>query len=145
AAVRALANGIETVPNALDLLAKLVADDHARVRLEAVRALGRIPNGRAAELALTALNHPMDPFLDYTLWLTINELAQPWLAAVKSGAWSPEGREKQLEFALKAVEPALAGEVLGQLLTGKSLPRDGSGPWIEIIGSSGGRAELARL
>src|SRR5262249_2833927 len=42
AAVRALANGIETVPNALDLLAKLVADDHARVRLEAVRALGKI-------------------------------------------------------------------------------------------------------
>ena len=145
AAVRALANGVDTVPNAVELFGKLVADDYPRVRLEAVRALGKLPSARAAELALTALNHPMDPFLDYALWLTVNDLAQPWLAAVKSGAWKPEGHDRQLEFALKAIEPALAGEVLGQLLAGRTLPRDGSGPWIEIIGSAGGPAELTQL
>jgi len=145
AAVRALANGIETVPDALGLLGKLVTDDHPRVRLEAVRALGNISNGPAAELALNVLNRPMDPFLDYALWLTVNELAQPWVAAVKSGAWKPEGHERQVEFALKAVEPELAGKVLGQLLAGKALPRDGSGPWIEIIGSSGDAAKLTLI
>jgi putative heme-binding domain-containing protein len=87
----------------------------------------------------------MDPFLDYALWLTINELAEPWIAALKSGEWTFEGREKQLEFALKAIEPARAGEVLGQLLAGKTLPRDGSGPWIELIGSAGGPKELRQL
>ena len=26
-------------------------------------------------------------FLEYALWLTINDLAEPWAAAVESGAW----------------------------------------------------------
>ena len=145
AAVRALANGMDAFPNATDLLGPLVADPHPRVRLEAVRALGRIPSARAADLALTALDQPMDPFLDYALWLTMNDLAEPWLAAVKSGAWKPDGREPQFEFALKAIPPALASEVLGQLLGNQGVPRDGSGPWIEIIGAAGGAKDLRQL
>ena len=145
AAVRALANGIETVPNATELLAHLVADKHPRVRLETVRALGRLKSARAAELALTVLDKPMDTFLDYALWLTINELATPWIAAVKSGAWKPEGRAPQFEFALKSIEPALASGVLGQLLGNQGVPRDGAGAWIEIIGASGGSKELRQL
>ncbi len=145
AAVRALANGIESTPNATDLLATVVCDEHPHVRLEAIRALGRIKSARAAELALTVLDKPMDKFLDYGLWLTINELAEPWLAAVKSGSWKSDGREKQFEFALKSIEPALASELLNQKLRGKGVPRDGSGPWIEIIGASGGAKELRQL
>jgi putative heme-binding domain-containing protein len=145
AAVRTLANGIDTIPNATELLARFVADEHPRVRLETIRALGRIKTARAADLALTVLNQPMDTFLDYALWLTINELAEPWLAAVKSGAWKREGHEKQFEFALKSIEPASASEVLGQFLGAKGVPRDGSGPWIELIGSAGGAKELRQL
>ena len=145
AAVRALANAIATVPNATELLAKLVADDHPRVRLEAIRALGRIPTPRAAEVALTSIARPMDRFLDYALWLTINELAEPWVAAVKSGQWKPDGRENQLQFALQAVEPAFAAEILGSLLGDKPLPRDGSGPWIELIATAGGTRELSQM
>lgn len=130
---------------ALELLAARVADESPRVRLETLRALDRIPNARAAELALSVLDKPMDPFLDYTLWLTINDLAQPWLASIKSGAWKVEGHEKQLEFGLKAIEPAQASEVLGQLLGDKPLPRDGSGPWINLIGQAGTPPELRRL
>ena len=143
AAVRALANGMETLTNTTEILGKLVADDHPRVRLEAVRALGRIPTARAAELALSALNYPMDRFLDYAVWLTINELAEPWVAAVKSGAWKSDGKERQLEFALKAIEPPLAGELLGSLLAGRPIPRNG--PWIELIGTAGGTHELSQL
>ena len=145
AAMRALANGIETVPNAAELLARFVADEHPRVRLESVRALARIKSARAAELALTVLDKPMDTFLDYALWLTINDLAEPWIAAVKSGAWKPAGRELQFEFALKSIEPSLSSEVLGQLLWNKGVPRDGSGPLIEIIGAAGGGTELRQL
>jgi len=139
-AVRVLPAGESLVP-----LTKLVADANPRVRLEAVRALGKLGTSRAAELALTVLDQPMDPFLDYALWLTMNELAQPWLAAVRSGQWSFQGREAHLAFGLKAVEPTLAGEVLAQLLTERTLPRDGSGPWIELIGSAGGAREQRRL
>jgi putative heme-binding domain-containing protein len=126
-------------------LTPLIADPHPRVRLETVRTLGKLGSARAAELALTVLEQPMDSFLDYALWLTVNELATPWLAAVKSRAWQPEGREKQLEFALKAVEPALASAVLAPLLENRVLPRDGAGPWIELIGTAGGARELRRL
>ncbi|HUR59658.1 MAG TPA: PVC-type heme-binding CxxCH protein [Opitutaceae bacterium] len=141
AAVRALPGGETAMP----ALEKLVADAHPRVRVEAVRALGRQSSARAAELVLSVLERPMDPFLDYAVWLTINELTEPWLAAVKSGGWKLAGREKQLEFALKAIEPARASEVLGLLLAKQGVTRDGAGPWIELIGAAGGPAELRAL
>ncbi len=130
---------------ALVRLSQLVSDENPRVRLEAVRALGKFNSVLAADLAFNVLNQPMDAFLDYALWLTINELAEPWLAAVKSGAWKIAGREAQLEFGLKAIQPALATEVLGQLMGNNPLPRDGSGPWIELIGAAGGAKQLRQL
>ncbi len=130
---------------ALDLLAALLADEHPRVRLEALRALARLPTARAAELALSVLDKPMDPVLEYSLWLTINDLAEPWLAALKAGTWKFEGREKQLAYGLKAIEPAQASAVLGQLIGEKPLPRDGSGPWIDLIGQAGTARELRQL
>ena len=129
----------------LDLLAARIADEHPRVRLETLRALARIPSARAAELALSVLNQPLDPKLEYALWLTINDLAEPWLAALKSGAWKIEGREKQLEYGLKSIEPAQASAVLGQLIGDQPLPKDGSGPWIDLIGQAGTAKELRRL
>jgi putative heme-binding domain-containing protein len=130
---------------ALTLLAARVADEHPRVRLEAVRALARLPQPRAVELAFGALDKPMDKFLDYALWLTVNDLADVWIAAIQSGAWKPDGREKHLEFGLKAIEPAQASKVLGQLLGDQPLARDGAGPWIDLIGQAGTAKELRRL
>jgi putative heme-binding domain-containing protein len=130
---------------ALALLGQAMADQHPRVVVEALRALARIPTAKAAELALTAAERTLDKYADYALWLTINDLAPPWLAAVKSGEWKPEGREKQLVFALKSIEPGSASEILGQFLGQKPLPRDGSGPWIELIGQAGTAKELRIL
>ncbi len=129
----------------LELLAARIADEHPRVRMEALRALARIPSARAAELALSVLDKPLDPKLEYALWLTINDLAEPWLAALKSGGWKIDGREKQLEYGLKAIEPAQASAVLGQLIGDKPVPKDGSGPWIDLIGQAGTAKELRRL
>jgi putative heme-binding domain-containing protein len=140
AAIRAL-----PVADSLAPLTKLIADDNPRVRLAAVRALGRLGTARAAELALSVLDRPMDPFLDYALWLTLNELAAPWLAAVRDGSWTIAGREAQLAFGLKAVEPALAGDLLAQLLSTRPLPRDGSGPWLELIATAGSAREQRLL
>jgi putative heme-binding domain-containing protein len=64
---------------------------------------------------------------------------------VKDGSWKAEGREKQLEFALKAIEPAMAGAVLGQVLQGREIARDGTGPWLELIGSAGDEPLLRRV
>ena len=126
-------------------LARLIQDPTPRVRLEALRALAKIPTAKSAEIALSVLDQPMDPALDYALWLTINDLAEPWIAALESGAWSPTGREKQLEFALKAIKPDQASRVLARTLTKQPLTRDGQGPWIELIGSAGTPSELRPL
>ena len=145
AATRVIGYWHTRLKSPLDLLAQRIADEHPRVRLEAMRALAVIPTARSAELVLSGLEQPMDSFLEYGAWLSINDLAKPWLAAVKSGAWKPDGREKQLEFALKALEPSLASVVLAQALQGRELARDGSGPWIELIGTAGDPASLRRL
>src|SRR5439155_9601122 len=129
----------------LEALGTLVRDDSPRVRLEALRALAKVPGAKSAELALSVLDKPMDSFLDYALWLTINDLADPWIAAIQSGEWKVQGHEKQLEFGLKAIDPEKASTVLGQLLQNKPLPRDGGGAWIELIGRAGGAKELQRL
>lgn len=129
----------------LDLLAARVADTHPRVRMEALRALAKFPTPKAAELALTVLNQPLDPHLEYALWLTINDLAEPWLKAIQSGQWKWDGKENQLEYGLRAIEPAQAGAVLSQILAQHPLEADGRGKWIEIIGQSGGPKELRSL
>ncbi|HKS37374.1 MAG TPA: HEAT repeat domain-containing protein, partial [Verrucomicrobiae bacterium] len=145
AAARILSHWHPLMPNALELFQRLVADEHPRVRLEALRALAAAPSAKSAELALSVLDKPMDATLDYALWLTINDLAEPWIAAVQSGEWKAEGREKQLEIGLKAVKPEQASRVLGQILSTRPLTRDGKGPWIEIIGSAGTAKELRQL
>jgi putative heme-binding domain-containing protein len=145
AAVRVLSYWLNRLPNGGDLLARRIADEDPRVRVEAARGLAKIPTARSAELVLSALDRPMDPFLDYALWLSINDLAEPWITALKSGEWKTEGREKQLEFGLKAIEPSRAASVLAQLLQTRPLDRSGRGSWIELLGTSGGPEELKKL
>ncbi|MFN7140167.1 MAG: PVC-type heme-binding CxxCH protein, partial [Limisphaerales bacterium] len=143
AGVKVLSDWVNQMSEAPGILAVMVKDSHPRVRLEAVRALGKVPSARSAELVLAALEQPMDDFLDYGIWLSINELAEPWLQAIRAGTWTPEGREKQLDFGLKAIQPALASTVLKQLLAGKEIPATGS--WIELTGKTGSEAELRQL
>jgi putative heme-binding domain-containing protein len=145
AATRVLSDWHKRIDQPLERLAERIADEHPRVRLEAMRALSRIPSARSADLVLSALGQPMDEFLEYALWLSINDLADPWVAAIESGEWKFEGRERLLQYGLKALEPALANRVLGTVLSGKPLPRDGGGMAIELIGQAGGPGHLRQL
>lgn len=129
----------------IQILKQLVQDPSPKVRVEALRSLAKIHTPEAAALALSVLDRPMDPTLDYALWLTINDLSDPWIQSLREGSWKPEGHEKQLEFALKSIRPEQASLVLGQLIGGKPLPADGAGPWIELIGSAGTPKELRAL
>ena len=128
AATRVLSFWKDSMENSLDLLAERIADENPRVRVEAVRAVSKIPDVRSADLVLSVLDRPMDSFLDYAVWLSINDLAGPWIDAIQRGTWNPAGREQQMMFGLKAIEPSLAGPVLAQFLANKPLSRDGGGP-----------------
>jgi glucose/arabinose dehydrogenase len=74
AATRVLCYWRDRVQEPLGLLKAQANDDHPRVRLEAVRASSFFTTPQAAEVALEALNHPMDPYLQYTLDETMNTL-----------------------------------------------------------------------
>ncbi len=85
AATRVLCYWRDRVDNSLGLLRELAEDDFPRVRLEAVRACSFFQSAEAAEIALLALNHPRDRFLDYALKETVRGLAPHWKAEIAAG------------------------------------------------------------
>src|SRR5262249_51898561 len=103
AAVRVVSYWHPRLDHPLELLAAPVADDHPPVRLEAVRALGQVPGPRSVEVAMRALDRPVDRFLDYALWLTARESEPQWLPAVQRGEMDFGGNVRHLVFALQAV------------------------------------------
>jgi len=105
-AVRVMGYWRDRVPDAVALL-KIAADDEApRVRLEAVRVASYFRQWEAADVALTALKHPTDYYIDYCLKETMRQLQPWWKTAVSEGK------------ALAADNPAGIEYVLGSVSTG---------------------------
>jgi putative heme-binding domain-containing protein len=144
AATRVLSLWSEWMEGSFELLAERSRDGHPRVRIEALRGLARTPSLAAADLILAATDLPMDRFVEYAAWLSINDVADAWVSAIEAGQWKPEGREKQLAYGLKSIPADQSARVLGKLLPNR-LSADGAGAWIEIIGSAGGATELRKL
>jgi glucose/arabinose dehydrogenase/HEAT repeat protein len=145
AAVRVLRFWLKGTSKGEELLAKLIHDDHPRVRLEALRVLSHFKTGSAAALALSVLQHPMDRFLDYGLWLTINDLVDPWIQSIQNGTWDPSGKDAQLEFGLSAIEPKKASKVLQPLIEARTTDELTAGPWTSLIANAGTISQLNRL
>ena len=132
---------------ALAIYRQAVMDEHPRVRLEAIRGLGKLKTVEAASVALMSLNLPRDRFLDFALATTMDELADVFMVALDQGQWKPDSpvRAKQLEFALTSIDSRLAASYLSKRLAKESIPADGTGPWIELIAQTGGKTELTKL
>ena len=132
---------------ALAIYRQAVMDEHPRVRLEAIRGLGKLKTVEAASVALMSLNLPRDRFLDFALAATMDELADVFMVALDQGQWKPDSpdRAKQLEFALTSIDSRLAASYLSKRLAKESIPADGTGPWIELIAQAGGKTELTKL
>lgn len=128
-----------------DLLAAQVLDEHPRVRLEGVRALAQLGTPRAFALALKALDTKQDRYLDYGLWLTSRELEPKWLPALARGELDFSGREKQLAFALLAVDSPAAVEPMIKLIKENRLAESSHGPAIKLIAAHGTPDQLAFL
>jgi putative heme-binding domain-containing protein len=142
AAVRVLSMWHDRLDDPLKLLAERVADDEPHVRLEAVRALGRIGDVRAAELALSVMAQRMDRFLDYGLFLTCRDLQPQWLPAVQQGKFNYGNDSRRLLFALQAVgSPAVVGSLV-DLVKQKKVPADGEEGVLTLIATLGNANEL---
>jgi putative heme-binding domain-containing protein len=68
------------------LLEEQVNDVHPRVRLEAIVALSFFESARAADIALQALKHPTDYYIDYALKETMTTLQPYWKEAIAKGS-----------------------------------------------------------
>lgn len=88
AATHIVADERDYLPNAQDLLAAQVADEHPRVRLEAIRGLSFFVNIDAVNAALKVLELPMDSWLAYTLEHTLVAQEPAWSEAFQAGSLS---------------------------------------------------------
>lgn len=85
AATRVLRYWRGEIDRPLEKLETQVNDPYPRVRLEAVLACSFFTTPRAAEIALQALNHSMDYYLDYAMKETIGTLERYWKPAILAG------------------------------------------------------------
>jgi putative heme-binding domain-containing protein len=81
----------------------LALDEHPRVRLEAIRLLGTIPNAESALAALEAFGLERDRYLDYALLVTLRDLKTQWLPEVNKENPAFTDNAERLLFALDAV------------------------------------------
>lgn len=146
AANRALYHWHGEVADALKLLEAGVRDVHPRVRLEAVRALSRVPQARACEIAMLAVDQPMDRFLEYSTWLTARELEPYWLPALQAGEIDFDGQAEHLAFAIQSVQSGDVGPLLVTML--ENLKSDDASVRETILGvlsSVGDAQQLGRV
>ncbi len=85
AATRVLSDEWERIPTAMELMKLQVADEFARTRVEAIRALSFIPTKEAVETVLVAAALPRDYWIDYTLNATLGALEPVWKPLLKEG------------------------------------------------------------
>jgi putative heme-binding domain-containing protein len=110
AAVRVLCYSRHQCGKYLERMKRAVNDPHPRVRLEAVRALSFEPSAAAAEIALRALDHETDPFIDYCLNETLRATENAWRPALVSGESFAADHETGLRHVLARLSPSeLAG------------------------------------
>ena len=130
----------------LALVGAQLSHANPRVKLEAFRALARVPSPAAADLILDHLPaSPEDSFLDFAAWTSVNDTARTWLADLAAHPEKVAGREAKLERVVKIADPVVAAPYIKQLFAGRRLDAAGTGPWIELIGRSGGADELTTL
>ena len=146
AAVRTASHWRAKLPAAdlQQIATRAAADEHPRVRLEAVRALAEIPQAKAAEAALVVLNRPMDRFLDFALWTTMRDLSSHWLPALQAGKFNVSD-VNQLTFALKAVDSPEVVAPLLKLIQQDKIPADRVEGVLAIVASLGGPKELGAV
>lgn len=130
----------QTPDAVIETIKPLVADEHPRVRREAVTALGQFSSVAAASVALGALDHPMDTYLDFALWRTCRLLEPQWLPAFLGGELNFESNASRMAFALKAVEKQEALGPLVELL--KQDSQNGDPAIVRLIGKLGTAEQL---
>jgi putative heme-binding domain-containing protein len=105
--VRAYATGVvgswaDRVPKPLELLARSAADEHPRVRLEAVVAASYVLDESSVEVAAIAADRPMDRFINHAFIQAVHALKPYWKPAFDAGRLTFGGKAERLQAVIKA-------------------------------------------
>jgi putative heme-binding domain-containing protein len=142
AATRVLSAWHHRLPNAQAQMATLIADAHPQVRLEAIRALAGVGTPDAVEMAMRALDQPVDRFIDHALWVTATDLQPVWLSALEAGQLDFGGNVKHLTYVLQAAgSPRVVAPLVALLESGK-LPAERRESVLLLVAALGGPSEL---
>jgi putative heme-binding domain-containing protein len=133
AATRVLSYWHDRIPGALDLLCKLAADDHPRVRLEAIRAASFFDTPEAVEVIPIAATKPTDRYIDFVKGETLRALQPALSKAIAAG------------HKLKMRTPAGMRYLLRNVTTGELMRMERSaGVYEELLFRPGVRDEFRR-
>ncbi len=145
AAVRTLLDWHEDVPDVEDLLAEAIRDAHPQVRREALHALSRLEEPGAVVIALRALEHPVDDFLEYALWQAVRSLSPHWLPMYKTQPGFLGEDDRQVVFALKSVDDPLVVNELISRYTHDDLPQEYKEDVLDVVARNATGEQLAAL
>ena len=121
----------------LQRLAGAVQDDHAQVRLEAVNALRVLETESSVDLALQALDHPVDDNIAFSLELTVRDAREEWIPRLLAGEHVFDGNRERLLFALMEVGDARAVDALLGFLANSDIDAEDRPRAIELVASLG--------
>ena len=136
-----------TVTGNVERLATLAQDASPRVRIEAMRALCRIPSPAAAEAVAVAIERQPanDPQYAFAAKLSMREVGAFWVEDVLNGKWDWKGREAQLLSRVQALEGPEASRVVTAVMKTLNVPEDLSGPWTTLVAYAGGAEEAGKI
>ena len=145
AAIRVARHWKFQIPETYQMIAPLANDAHPRVRLEAVRALSIFNQPTVLTDAYQALDHPVDEFLDYALWLTTRETKSIWLPQVLQGNSTLQKNPRKLLFALTAVNSPEIAPVITKLIQTGQIPDSELQTSLNLVGKFGNAKDLQQL
>jgi len=147
AATHVLGDEWDRIPNAMALVKPQIADEHPRVRLEAVRALSFAGTLEAVELALEAARQPLDYYVEYTRQRTLGALEPLWKSALAKGAIAknnPAGLEFITSYSQGHTPVGAAKKHLETLLTKTDLKPAQRKKEINGLADARGKAEAGK-
>jgi putative heme-binding domain-containing protein len=102
-----------------ELLELAAADNHPRVRMEAVLAAGQIPDPRSILVAASVAESPKDRWIDYAFSQAVHHLKPVWLPAFRGGEVDFGNRQQGMSAVLgESGARGLLGEIRNLLLSG---------------------------
>ena len=136
---------VDRLRDPIALLKRSAGDEHPRVRLEAVIAASRLDRPEALEIALSVVNRPMDPFIEYALTQTVRVLKPYWRDPLLTGKLQLTDNSKQVEWLVKTDRTPDTLQFVVARLRADGLSAESREGLLGVIADAGGADELALL